>query len=259
MNKIKFLASLVVLFCTLSLVSCDNEPIDPSIDLLSFNDDGSGNGNGNGNGNGTSTGDYWPTALNNQWVYKRDGVLQSPSKIISINAINGFTYHTFDSFLAQSSSGTTISPTTRVRKNSGDYFYKLDDFNIILGAGLTGVQTGFEFPILKDYLEVGQSWTGSYSQTTTYNNPIIPAVSQTVNYIGTILARDISITVNTDTYDEVIKMRLVQEYDYDPSSGIQDFTVTNEYWFAKDIGLVKGVNQTTTSTTTFELDSYILN
>lgn len=259
MNKIKLLASLVVLFCTFTLVSCDNEPIDPSIDLLAFNDDGSGNGNGNGNGGGTSSGDYWPTALNNQWVYKRDGVLQSPSKIISINSINGFTYHTFDSFLGQSSSGTTAAATTRVRKNSGDYFYKLDDFNITLGGGLTGVQTGFEFPIFKDYLEVGQSWSGSYTQTTTYNNPIIPSVSQTVNYIGTILARDISITVNGDTYDNVIKMRLVQNYDYDASSGLPDMTVTNEYWFAKEVGVVKGTNQTTSGTSTFELDSYILN
>lgn len=256
MNKLKLITTALILICSISFVSCDNEPIDSAIDLTDLNDDGSGNGNGNGNGN--STGDYWPTALNNQWTYKRDGVLQAPSKMISINAINGNTYYTFDSFMAQSGQAT-ISPTTRVRKNSGDYYYKLDDFNITLGGGLTGVQTGFEMIILKDYLNVGQTWTGNYSQTTTYNNPIIPTISQNVSFVGTILEKDITITVNGETFPNVIKMRLVQDYDYPASSGLPDITVTNEYWFAKDVGIVKAINETSQGTFLIEIDSYILN
>ncbi|MBL7887025.1 MAG: hypothetical protein JNJ52_09770 [Flavobacterium sp.] len=258
MKKIKLFASVLFLISTFSLVSCDNEPIDSAIDLDNFtNDDGSGNGNGNG----TSTGDYWPTALNNQWVYKRDGALQSPSKIISINAINGNTYYTFDSFISQSIGGGTASaaPTTRVRKSSGDYYYKLDDFNFNLGGGMTGVQTGCEFIILKDYLNVGQTWNGTYNQTTSYNNPLIPSITQTVTYEGTILEKDISITVNGETFPHVIKMELVQDYDYPASSGLPDITVSNDYWFAKDVGLVKAINTTSQGTSLIEIDSYILN
>lgn len=51
MNRIKLLASAVVLLMSFSFVACDNEPIDSAINIDDFSDDdGSGNGNGNGNG-----------------------------------------------------------------------------------------------------------------------------------------------------------------------------------------------------------------
>ena len=56
---------------------------------------------------------------------------------------------------------------------------KVEDITIDLGGGMTGQQTGFEAIILKDNLSVGQTWNGSYSQTTTYNIPGVPPVATT--------------------------------------------------------------------------------
>ena len=64
MKKIYFLA-LFTFFLSLFLTSCSSdEELDES--------------------NGVTTGNYWPMAVNNQWTYKYNGVLSTPSKIMKI-------------------------------------------------------------------------------------------------------------------------------------------------------------------------------
>ncbi len=260
MNKQKLASSIVLLFSLFLMVSCTNEPVDPALtaQLAAANAaNGGGSGGGTTAGGGTSSGDYFPAALNNQWVFTQNGVAQAPMKMISIDNINGFTYYTFS---PTSGSGATSSATAtqRLRKSSGDYFFKTDDSNISSG-GISGVQTGFELLILKDYLPVGGTWTGSYNQTTTYNNPAYPVISSTTNYTGTILEVGSSVVVGSTTYSNVIKMSLHESVSM---MGITS-EVDTDYWFAKNVGIVKSITYATGSTTTPQytslLTSYTLN
>jgi hypothetical protein len=253
MNKTKISSIVFSLFIAVLLVSCDNEPIDSMLNLDDFTDvviDDDG---------GTSTGDYWPAALNNQWAFSQNGVDQDPMKIISINSIDGNTYYTFNQVFGTSSGGATGAPVTRLRKSSGNYYLKVEPFVIDYGQGLTGNITGFETLLLKDYLTNGQTWSGTYNQTTTFNDPLFPAVSMTTNYTGEIINNNTSITVNGETFSNVINVRISQVTSF---PGAPPTEVETDYWFAKDVGPVKTINYDTATNLpayTSLLESYILN
>lgn len=224
MKKIKFLTAAFLFFAAFTLTSCENEPLDSDINL-----DNGGNNGGNNGGGGTPSGDYWPTAINNQWVFNQNGTTLDPMKMISTDNFGGATYYKF----APQSSGTSVTDvSTWLNKTGGVYKLKTGDVNLNIG-GLTGTQTGYEMILLKDNIAVGQTWTGSYTQTTTYTG--IPAIVQTVNYTGIILETGVSATVDGETYPDVIKMNLMQEASI-PGS----ISITNtEYWFAKNVGPIK--------------------
>jgi hypothetical protein len=254
MKNIKFLAGIFLVLTAFTFTSCENEPIDSAIDL----NNGGNNGGGNNGGGGTSTGDYWPTALNNQWVFKQDGVVQPPMKMVSINSIGSFTYYTFDQLFGTGSSGASAGVVARLRKNSGDYYLKIEDFTFDTGLGITGTLTGYEMLILKDYLNVNQTWSGSFSQTATFTG--LPSTTQATSYSGVILEKDATVTVNGTNYTNVIKMKITQTVTV---MGAPTNNVVTEYWFAKDIGPVKAVTVSTddtgTETINNELQSYIVN
>lgn len=254
MNKIKLIAGIFLFLISFTFISCENEPIDASIDLSN----GGGSGGNGGGGGGTSTGDYWPTALNNQWVFKTDGVVQAPMKMISINSIGGNTYYTFDQLFGASSGGTSAAVVSRLRKNSGDYYLKIEDFTFDTGLGITGTLTGYEMLLLKDYLNATQTWSGSFTQTATFTG--LPSTTQATNYTGQILERDAAVTVNGVNYTNVIKMKITQSVTVMGSPGTN---VVTEYWFSKNIGPIKSVTVSTddtgSQTSTSELQSYIVN
>lgn len=257
MNKQKIATSFILILSFFLVVSCTNEPVDPTLSaqLAAANASSSNGGNGSGGG-GILSGDYFPAALNNQWTYTQNGASQSPTKMISIDNINGFTYYTFSQSTGTSSNATGTA-TQRLRKSNGDYFLKTEE-NTFTSNGITGTQTGFEVLLLKDYLPVGGTWTGSYTQTTTYNNPLLPSTTGTTNYTGTILEIGSSITVGSASYDSVIKIKIHQST---AISGLAS-TVDTDYWFAKNVGLVKSITYAADGTTpqyTTLLTSYILN
>ncbi|MGV7107524.1 hypothetical protein [Flavobacterium sp. U410] len=248
MKKINFLTLLIGIFTLTLFYSCDTEPIDPAV-LQSIeeeagnesptNDGDNGNTGGTGNsgntggstGGGTSTGDYWPTTIGNWWQFDQNGTTADPSEIVGTDVFNGATYYRFNS---QSGSGTSVFGTATfwLNKNEGVYTIKIDDI-VIDFNGLSGTQTGYEFVVLKDNLSVNESWSGSYSQTTTYNG--VPPITQTVNYTGTILAVGATETVDGETFEDIIKLEITQAINL---SGMVT-NITSEYWFAKDIGPVR--------------------
>ena len=255
----KFLYKICFLSAMSLLASCSttNEPVDPAL-IAQANQSNNSNPGSNPI---SAVGDYWPTALNNQWIYRENGVLQPANKIISINQINGLTYYTFNSAPGASSTGGTQGPVARLRKTSGDYFFKIEDFVQTTPFGSV-TQTGYEFIILKDYLSVGQTWTGSYVQNTTFNVPGIPPILTSTAYTGTIIEKGVSLQVGGVTFTDVIKVRY---QDVVSIAGVPspDDNIDAFYWFAKNKGLIRyddvvTVNGTTT-TTTSTLDSFILN
>jgi hypothetical protein len=243
-NFLKFL----FLFTSFAFLSCEYEPLDNGL-----NPDSSGGNNGGGSGGGgTSTGDYWPTAINNVWNFSTDGDPAEPMKIIGTSSMNGSTYYNFDSVLGQND-GLSANAEVKIKKNNGDYYLYLKTEDISAG-GITISQTPAEYIFLKDYLAVNATWNGTYTQTTTYNIAGVPPINTTTNYTGTILGKDLTETVNGQTYTNVIKCKVLQQISF---SG-QTSNVETTYWFAKNIGPIKAQTVSNGETLTSILTSYTL-
>lgn len=238
MNFVKFL--IVFFFASVLITSCEIEPVDRA----SLPE----------NGGGTSTGDYWPTAINNQWVFKMDGVLQSPIKMISINTINANAYYTFNQIVG-TGLGFTVSGIQRLRKSNGDYFIKMEILSSPAQGPIPGfTMTGYETIILKDYLAVGGTWTDKYSQTTTYSDPNFPVISVDFDILGTVMEKNSSISIAGRNYTDVIKIKYIQKV----TMAGQAVTATSYYWYSKNVGPIKMTTETGGQTTVQELDSYIV-
>lgn len=264
MKKIKNLLSIFVIITSLAFVSCENEPLDPSLlgSASSNNSGGGGNGSGGGGngsgGGGNSTGDYWPSAVNNSWSFSNDGAASQMMKMISTSNIGGATYYNFDNVFGQ---GATVSGTAamRLRKNSGDYFIKIEGTSLDIGGGMSATQTAFEFLVLKDYLSVGQTWNGSYTQSTSYTGGgiSIPAATTTSNYTGTILGTGLTEIVDGETFTNVIKLKVSQVITITGMPGTTNVETT--YWFSKNVGPIKSQTVSNGSTTTSILTDYVIN
>lgn len=247
MRKSILFKSLVVLFSIVTFVSCSIEPIDSAIDLADFNSVDPNNPN-NPNNPGTSTGDYWPRAINNEWVFEQTGTSNLTYKMVGTDVFNNLTYYRFDP-VSVGGSTSANGAVAWLNKNGANYSLKYDDISFNAGT-FTGTITGFEVLLLKDDLAVNQTWTGTYSQTTTYTG--VPPISQSTNYTGTILAKDVTEIVDGETYTNVLKSKLVQTTNIAGSST----ETSTEYWFSKDVGPIKIVttSQSTTNTESILID-----
>ena len=186
----------------------------------------------NSGGGGTSSGDYWPTAINNQWTFIQNGITQEPMRMIGTDTFNGATYYKFAPQSGSGGASTATDVDTWLNKNNGNYSLKTGDIDISTG-GLSGVQTGFEYIILKDNLAVNQTWNGTYSQSTSYSG--MPPIVMTTTYTGKILEKDVAATVNGRNYTDVIKVNITQQTSF---MGISSDVIT-EYWFSKNVGPIK--------------------
>lgn len=216
MKKLKSIA-LMTLFVSASLffTSCESDSSDE-------------------NESSNSTGDYWPTAIGNQWILDQNGT-ETSMKIIASQKVNGDTYFKFDQF-AGAGGGAEGTATAWIKKVNGDYYIKMDDVVYDYGE-YTGKMTGYEFVFFKDYLEVNKTWTGNYSQETSFNIPNFPKVKTNVTYTGTILEKGASVTVKNVTYKDVVKFKFRLEAKVEGGDGVTASDV--EYWIAKDIGVIK--------------------
>ncbi len=231
-NMKKLLVSLSILL-NLMFTSCDS---DSNSDINTSNIGTSNNG------------DYWPTAINNVWEY--NGAPKSKYKIVSTETIDGKQYFKFD-LINVNSTNTMSTATLFIRKENGSYFYRIGQLNINAN-GINGVSQPFEFTILKDNIEVNESWTGNYMQTVTYDLNGSPFdISTSTNYKGTILAKNSTETVENITYKDVIKIKLQQVTTLQG----QAQTIYSEHWFAKNVGLIKSVTDQNIQT----LSSYKIN
>lgn len=186
---------------------------------------------------GATTGDYWPRAVGNQWIYNVGGVAQDPFVMISTDVVNGLNYFTFNT------PDQPNTAATRLRKLGSDYFIKTEQ--ITHTGQFTGTTTGNEVIILKDNLAVGGTWTDSFVQTTSYTG--LQPIVLNISVLNTIEAKNVTAVVNGTTYTNVIKTTRVTTVGNDVYNGA--------YWFAKDIGPIKIVNGTNIQ----ELASYDLN
>jgi len=241
-----YLLAIFIVFTT----SCsdDVEPIDPAIQIPTNGGGGNNDGGGN-NGGGVSTGDYWPMALNNQWVFSQSGVDQPPMKIIGTEQFNGKTYYSYDNLFGVSTAGDEFEGIIATRKENGVYYY-LVEVNIPSVGGNPAISVSpLEIIVLKDFLNVNETWTQTLTQTTTITG--LPPIVTDINITGKVLERDSTLQVGSTTFENVIKVEVIQN--------TQGQVNTNYYWFAKDVGVIKYQNIIQGTDTTSELVSFVVN
>jgi hypothetical protein len=221
----------------MGLASCDgdNEVIDPA---LNNTIGGNNPGDNNNPGGVTASNDYWPTALNNKWVMKENGTNTYTLKFNAVETFNGLSFYRFDP-ITNTVGGASVGATTWLNKSNGVYTQKTGAVAFDVN-GVSGTVSGFDIVILKENLPVAGTWTGSYQQIFTYSQAGVPSVTQTVQYTGKITEKNVSAVVNNVTYNDVIKVNIVETVS---ASGITTSEVEKEYWFAKNIGPIKIIHE----------------
>jgi hypothetical protein len=230
MKKITLLALFTLLFSSLLITSCSSDD--------SVSDDS----------NGVSSGDYWPLAINNQWIYNENGSVASPVKITGTDNFGGTAYYRL-------STDNAYNLQVWAAKKGATYFLRTGELNLTEN-GITVKMSAYELPVLKDNLAVNEQWSGNViSKVSVTNGSASSSFDTTIKYLGIILEKDASITVNGTVYTSVIKMSLKQEVSF------QDQTTITEsvYWYAKGVGPVKSINTINGSTVESTLVSYIIN
>lgn len=198
-------------------------------------------------------GDYWPTAIGNQWISSFNGN-ESAMKIISSESVNGQTYYKFNEFVGVGE-GIMSTASYSLRKENGEYYIKMDKLHFEQGD-IKGEITPYEFLFLKDYLDINKSWTGRFTYKTTYNSSQNPTVDTSVDYTGTILEKGISLAVKGVKYKDVIKFRVVQQtievvVEIGEASAYTSYV---DYWVSKNIGIIKmATKDSTTELLTYSL------
>jgi hypothetical protein len=181
-----------------------------------------------GESTGTTTGDYWPMKINNSWTFENNGNTEE-IKFIGTNEFNGKTYYKLQDF------NSPMNAETWIRKNGATYYERVGDVNSTEN-GISITIKSHEVPIFKDDLEVNQTWSGTIRPKVTYSyNGTSGSLPTKVTYVGKIIAKNATETINGVTYTNIIKMTLNADTDVD---GQQNSTYS-EYWFAKDIGPIK--------------------
>ena len=225
MKKINLKFTLIFFFFFLSLSSCSNDDGESVPDY------------------GISTGNYYPLTENNKWWYLDNGEV----KLISIGSINYFgdtPYHRI--FNSNSNLESWMI------KRGASYFQKSGSTFMDLGNGNTLFLGEYEIKILKDDVLAGGTWSDNLTlDVRVYGggNPVsLPA---TLTYTSTVLERNVTETIEGNTYTNVIKVNMHAL----ESVNSYNTTIESEYWFAKDIGLIKEI--TTSSSDNITKVSYL--
>jgi hypothetical protein len=264
---IHFIFALAIVF---SFTSCDNEPLDDDFPVNQNpnpNNPGSPTDPGEG-----STGDYWPTAVDNIWVYDTENADGSTNEndyeMISETTFEGLPAFELDNFFVQSQLDAFDDPTIELTgyliKNEGNYSYYVPGSE----TNELGFMTTFQplnYVFFKDYLEEGESFSDSFTFSLTISfegdedgidfEPI--DVSTTLDYTITVVQRDYEMTINEETFENVIHLNFASSY-FDEEFN-QTISSESDVYFAKDIGPIKIVDQNPTEGFTSEITSYELN
>lgn len=177
-------------------------------------------------GGGTSSGDYFPMAVGNKWEYSN---LTELSEIVSTQTIEGNLYYRMTGGIINAQD-LTEDAEDYVRKENGNYYAKVN---------YPSLGQSVEMIILKDYLNVGQSWNESFEivldDTPDEVTELTVTTTSTIEFKG-------SYTVNGVNYPDVIKVasEVSSELLYNGEPfGENEPPLLHEYWYAKDVGLIK--------------------
>jgi hypothetical protein len=230
MKKFTFLVLFMALSSSLLLGSCSSDD--------SSSDDATG----------VSSADYWPLALNNQWVYNENGSVAPTVKVTGTDNFGGTTYY-------RVSTENAYNLQTWAVNKGGSYFLKTGELNLT-ESGITVKMSSYELPVLKDNLAVNEQWSGSVTSKVSFTDGTnSSSFDTTIKYLGVILEKEASITVNGKVYTSVIKMSFKQEVNFQGQTTISE----SVFWYAKGVGPVKSINDINGNSVESTLVSYIIN
>jgi hypothetical protein len=225
MKKINLKFTLIFFALLLSLSSCSNDDGESVPDY------------------GISTGNYFPLTENNKWWYLDDGEV----KLIAISTINYF-----DNIPYYRIYNSNSDLESWMIKKGASYFQKSGDTFMNLSNGNTLFIGEYEIKLLKDDVLVGGNWSDNLTlDIKVYGGGTPVSLPATLSYTSTILERNATETIEGNTYTNVIKVHM---YALETVNS-QNTIIESEYWFAKDIGLIKEI--TTSSTDNITKVSYL--
>jgi len=146
MTKIKVLSVFTFLFTAFSFISCDNEPVDPTLlQQINANNGNNGNGNGNNNTNGVFKVDFggqtWTATSTEAIMYSNaiqiGGLKTSNGQTFGF-ALNGNSVGTYDS------TSNLIAYDPDSSSSSGDVYWAVNPTNPSVSAGtatITNIDT----------------------------------------------------------------------------------------------------------------------
>ena len=172
------------------------------------------------------TGDYFPMTRNNNWTYhveQTSSGLSDSTDVLSTGSTVRIGTQTYN-ILAGDLLGSVY------RKANGVYYRygSIDYFDLIDSSHKA------ETIFLRDTVTVSQRWESAVMTTTLGTNTV------KFKRVFTVLAKNVSVTVNGVIYNNVITMSEVLMADID-ASGFQPYEET-VFDYAKGIGLIQAVN-----------------
>lgn len=175
-----------------------------------------------------SSGDYFPMAVGNIWNYTN--IPTDPAKIISTQTINGKVYYRMTGAIINAQD-LTDDAEDFVRKENGNYYARVN---------YPSLNQSIEMILLKDYLNEGQGWEEEFTITMVGDEP--DEVMELIVSTTSVIESKGSYTVNNINYPDVIKVAAMVDteflYNGEPF-GDQEPPLLHEYWYAKDVGLIK--------------------
>jgi hypothetical protein len=229
MKKTTLMALFALLFSSLLITSCSSD--DSSSDVPKE----------------VSSESYWPLAINNQWIYNENGV-PSTVKITGTDKFDGTSYYKI-------TEPNEYNLQIWVTKKDNTYFLRTGALDIT-ESGINIKMSSYELPVFKDNLAINGQWNGTVKVNVNYKSGSQSASSvMDIKYLGVILEKDASVTINDKVYPNVIKMSFRQEVVIEGQTTITE----SLYWYAKGIGPIKSINTINGNTVESILVSYIIN
>ena len=190
-------------------------------------------------------------ADNNIWNYD-DGMSQSHISLQFVETIAGVDqFRMFDTGVAE-------TVPIFINKQGATYTQSSTAANIPLTDGFWMQVGSFSIILLRDDLAVGDSWTETPEWTVTVQgNGLSQDVPASLTYTGTIMERGATEAIGPLIFNDVIKSTITVTQIING----QATHIDAEYWFAKDVGIIKMVTTTSldNATSTRYLINYDLN
>jgi hypothetical protein len=173
--------------------------------------------------------DYFPLTQNSYWSYDLSIFgITSPDSLYKVSdvqsTVSGNTYRNF-----KYGANTALDELTRYRKSGNDYYQYIltDSFTI---STIFDVEQFGEILFLKENAAIGTNWQSA--EFTGLEN----GLPMKMKYVFNIEQNNTSITVNSVTYNNVIKV--AWKIQVDRGAGYVDDTILDS-WYSRGVGLVK--------------------
>jgi hypothetical protein len=179
-----------------------------------------------------TSGVYFPLTEGSWWSYD-DGAGSDSIKTI-VNGSGTLIGKTYQRFITSDNAGPFDTAYYR-KDNATGFYYNYVDTSVFGVPGLTFSQAGLDVLFLKDALTTNTVFNSDHAAS-------YQGVPVTIRFKSTCTDANASITVNGKNFTNVYKIQLVVQTS--AGSTFQDISSPLDYYYAKDIGLIRVASST---------------